>query len=151
MKGTMASRLRLWALLALSILVGATALPATPGDGDKARGPLYLISGPVTMEAGGTIRAAVVNLGKSTMRVKVAFVGPTGVYEREEEAEVVAGRVGVVDYSPNADFLGVVQITIAPRPAQGAWRAAAIGAGGAGTYLLYRYSPDDAAGGPIPD
>jgi hypothetical protein len=151
MKSTMASRLRLSALLALSILVGATALSATPGDGDKARAPLYLISGPVTMEAGGTLRAAVLNLGKTTMHVEVAFVGPNGVYEREQEAEVAAGRVGVVDFSPSADFLGVVQITIAPRPAKGAWRAAAIGAGGAGTYLLYRYSPDDAADGPIPD
>lgn len=151
MKRTMATWMRLWALMGLAMLAGARALPAAPDEGDKARAPLYLVSGPVAMEAGGSIRAAVVNLGKSTMHLEVAFVGPTGVYEREQEAEVVAGRVGVVEYSPSADFLGVVQITISPRPANGSWRAAAIGAGGAGTYLLYRFSPDDAAATPIPD
>lgn len=150
MKRTMTTRIQISALLGLSMLLGTTALPADPGE-DKARAPLHLVSGPVTMEAGGTIRAAVVNLGRSTMQVEVAFIGPTGVYEREQEAEIVAGRVGVVDYSPSADFLGVVQITISPRPANGTWRAAAIGAGGAGTYLLYRFSPDDAAATPIPD
>jgi hypothetical protein len=149
MRRTIATRMRLRALLGLSMLLGATALPAAPGEGDKARAPLYLVSGPVTMEAGGTIRAAVVNLGRSTMHVEVAFIGPAGVYEREQEAEIVAGHVGVVEYSPSADFLGVVQITFSARPATGAWRAALIGAGGAGTYLLYRYSTDDSATMPI--
>ncbi len=151
MKRTIATRIRPWVLLGLSMLAGAGAVPAAPGEGDKARAPLYLVSGPVAMEAGGSIRAAVVNLGKSTMHLEVAFIGPTGVFEREQEVDVVAGRVGVVEYSPSADFLGVVQITISPRPANGSWRAAAIGAGGAGTYLLYRFSPDDAAATPIPD
>ena len=152
MKRTIATRISPWVLLGLSMLVGASSAPAAaPDEGEKARAPLYLVSGPVAMEGGGSIRAAVLNLGRSTMHVEVAFIGPTGVYERELEAEIVAGRVGVVEYSPSADFLGVVQITISPRPANGAWRAAAIGAGGAGTYLLDRFSPDDAAATPIPD
>jgi hypothetical protein len=63
---------------------------------------------------------------------------------------VVAGRTAAIEYAPPSDFLGVVQLTVDPKPAKGAYRAALIGAGGAGTYLLYRYSADDVAAGPLP-
>ena len=145
---------RMLVLGALTLAGTAVAVAAADdGGAAKVRAPLYLISGPVEVPAGSRIRAAFVNLGRTKVHLSVAFVGADGVYEREQEAEVAAGRTGVVEYAPGSDFLGVVQLTIDPKPAKGAYRAAligAIGAGGAGTYLLYRYSADDVAGGPLP-
>jgi hypothetical protein len=147
----LATMLVLGALALAGAAAGAVA--AEDGAAAKARAPLYLISGPVEVPAGGRIRAAFVNLGRTKVHLSVAFVGADGVYEREQEAEVAAGRTGFVEYAPGSDFLGVVQLTVDPKPAKGAYRAAligAIGAGGAGTYLLYRYSADDIAGSPLP-
>jgi len=143
---------RIWTLAAV-ILVGLGALAAgaaMPSEGAK-RGPLYLISPPISVMAGDSVRASVVNLGSKTLRTQVTVVdGTDGTVNQGPQLNVAPGRIGSYRATITSDTMVLVQVGFESAPPQGTYRAALEVNDADGDLILReRYSTDDGATFPI--
>jgi hypothetical protein len=143
---------RIWALAAV-ILVGLGALAASasaPSAGAK-RGPLYLISSPISVMAGDSVRASVVNLGSRTLRARITVVdGTDGTANQGPPLNIAPGRVGTYRTAITSDTIILVQVGFDSAPSTGTYRAALEVNNADGDLILHvRYSTDDGATFPI--